>query len=146
MLKMEERYVYKKVQVTLSPCWKHVFTSRIRITCWSLVCILSLYFMEFYWLISLSSAYGTSFSAEVFAVSISNLSLKETALEQIFNFKPPFILAPYPSLFPFTNVWAVVFRTGCTEGHMFGACPVLVLEIGWQQASSSFWGCTIVLA
>lgn len=104
------------------------------------------YSIQFYWLICSSSAYGTSLWAECSAVSISRLSLKDRALEeQISNFKPLFALAPYPSLFPFTNVWAVVFRTGCTEGHVFGACPVLVLEVCWRQARSSFWGCKIVL-
>lgn len=83
-------------------------------------------------------------SWNVSAVSISRLSLKDRALEQISNFKPLFALALCPSLFPFTNVWAVVFRTGCAEGRVFGAYPVLVLEVGWRQASSSFWGCKIV--
>lgn len=97
------------------------------------------YFIEFYWLICLSSAYGTSFELDVSAVSISRLSLKDRASEeQISNFKPLFALASYPSFFLFTNVWAVVFRTGCTEGRVFGACPVLVLEVGWRQASSAF--------
>lgn len=56
-----------------------------------------------------------------------NLSLKDRAFEeQTSTFKLFFALAPYP-LFPLTSVWAVSFRTGCTEGCVFGACPVLVL-------------------
>lgn len=81
---------------------------------------------------------GRPFGLNVFAVGISRLSLKDRAFEeQVSNLKPLFALALCP-LFPFTNVWAVVFGTGRTERHMFGVCPVLVLEVGWRQASSSF--------
>lgn len=82
---------------------------------------------------------GLPFELNVSAVHTSRISLKDRASEeQILNFKPGFALAACSSLFPFTNVSAGVFRTGCTEGRVFGACPVLVLEVGWRQASPSF--------
>lgn len=113
--------------------------SRIHVTCWSLVCILSLILDSFTSSLVEALHMGLPFELKVSAVSVSRISLKDRAFEeQISNFKPLFALASYPSLFPFTNVWAVVFRTGCTEGRVFGACPVLVLEVGWRQASSSF--------
>lgn len=81
------------------------------------------------------------------AVNIGRFNLKYRAFEeQMSNFRPLFAPALHPSLFPFTNICAVVFRTGCTEGPVFGARPVLVLEVVWRQANYSFQGCKIVLA
>lgn len=70
------------------------------------------------------------FVLNVSAVNISRLNLKYRAFEeQISEFRPLFAPALHPSLFPFTNICAVVFRTGCTEG------PV------WSPSCACTWSC-----